>query len=65
MTELLVWMDLEMTGLDPERERIIELAIATRHYGNLNACVQRPCTTWNISRPRSTNVSLNLTRRSS
>ncbi|MCA9664063.1 MAG: oligoribonuclease [Myxococcales bacterium] len=23
---LLVWMDLEMTGLDPERERIIEIA---------------------------------------
>ncbi|MEZ4359149.1 MAG: oligoribonuclease [Kofleriaceae bacterium] len=26
-TDLLVWMDLEMTGLDPERERIIELAV--------------------------------------
>jgi oligoribonuclease len=26
MSDLLVWMDLEMTGLDPERERIIELA---------------------------------------
>jgi oligoribonuclease len=25
-TGLLVWMDLEMTGLDPERERIIEIA---------------------------------------
>ena len=24
--EALVWMDLEMTGLDPERERIIEVA---------------------------------------
>jgi oligoribonuclease len=24
--DLLVWMDLEMTGLDPERERIIEVA---------------------------------------
>ena len=24
---LLVWLDMEMTGLDPERERIIELAI--------------------------------------
>ena len=23
----LVWLDMEMTGLDPERERIIELAI--------------------------------------
>jgi len=27
MTDLLVWMDLEMTGLDAERERIIELAV--------------------------------------
>ncbi|MCA9679793.1 MAG: oligoribonuclease [Kofleriaceae bacterium] len=27
MADLLVWMDLEMTGLDPERERIIELAV--------------------------------------
>ncbi len=27
MTDLLVWMDLEMTGLDPDRERIIELAV--------------------------------------
>ena len=26
MSDVLVWMDLEMTGLDPDRERIIELA---------------------------------------
>ena len=26
MPDLMVWMDLEMTGLDPERERIIEIA---------------------------------------
>ena len=25
-SENLVWMDLEMTGLDPEKERIIEIA---------------------------------------
>jgi oligoribonuclease len=25
--DLLVWMDLEMTGLDPERERILELSV--------------------------------------
>jgi oligoribonuclease len=25
-TDVLVWMDMEMTGLDPERERIIEVA---------------------------------------
>jgi len=27
-TNLLVWMDMEMSGLDPERERIIEIATA-------------------------------------
>ena len=27
MTDRLVWMDLEMTGLDPDKERIIELAV--------------------------------------
>ncbi len=27
MADLLVWMDLEMTGLEPDRERIIELAV--------------------------------------
>lgn len=26
VSDLLVWMDLEMTGLDPDRERIIEIA---------------------------------------
>ena len=26
MTANLVWMDLEMTGLDPERDLIIEMA---------------------------------------
>ena len=26
LNEILVWMDLEITGLEPERERIIELA---------------------------------------
>jgi oligoribonuclease len=25
--DVLVWLDMEMTGLDPERERIIELAV--------------------------------------
>ena len=25
-TDVLVWLDMEMTGLDPERERIIEMA---------------------------------------
>lgn len=27
MTDVLVWIDMEMTGLDPARERIIELAV--------------------------------------
>ena len=27
MTDVLVWLDMEMTGLDPDRERIIELAV--------------------------------------
>jgi oligoribonuclease len=27
VTDPLVWIDMEMTGLDPERERIIELAV--------------------------------------
>lgn len=26
-TDRLVWMDLEMTGLDPEKERVIEIAV--------------------------------------
>jgi len=26
----LCWLDMEMTGLDPERERIIEVATAAR-----------------------------------
>ena len=25
-SDVLVWLDMEMTGLDPERERIIEIA---------------------------------------
>ena len=32
MTQLdkqnLIWIDLEMTGLDPEQERIIEIALS-------------------------------------
>ncbi|MEZ4288433.1 MAG: oligoribonuclease [Polyangiales bacterium] len=27
MTSSIVWMDLEMTGLDPDKERIIEIAV--------------------------------------
>ena len=37
----LVWLDLEMTGLDPESERIIEIAtIVTDH--DLNVVAEGP-----------------------
>ena len=28
----LVWLDLEMTGLDPDSERIIEIAVAVTNH---------------------------------
>lgn len=37
----IVWMDLEMTGLDPERERIIEIATVITD-GNLNTIKEGP-----------------------
>ena len=37
----LVWLDMEMTGLDPERERIIELAIIVTD-SNLNTVAESP-----------------------
>ncbi len=37
----LVWMDLEMTGLDPERERIIEIATLVTD-GELNPIAEGP-----------------------
>ena len=37
----LVWMDLEMTGLDPERERIIEMATIITD-GNLEIIAEGP-----------------------
>lgn len=30
MKTTLIWIDLEMTGLDPERDRIIEIATGHR-----------------------------------
>lgn len=39
--DLLVWMDLEMTGLDPERERIIEMATLVTD-GDLNVVAEGP-----------------------
>ncbi len=40
-TAKLVWMDLEMTGLDPERERIIEIATVVTD-GELNVLAEGP-----------------------
>jgi oligoribonuclease len=40
-TAKLVWMDLEMTGLDPERERIIEIATIVTD-GELNVLAEGP-----------------------
>ncbi|MDR1275326.1 MAG: oligoribonuclease [Candidatus Accumulibacter sp.] len=37
----LVWLDMEMTGLDPERERIIELAMIITD-GDLNIVAESP-----------------------
>ena len=41
MSDLLLWMDLEMTGLDPDRERIIELA-AVITTGELEIVAEGP-----------------------
>ena len=37
----LVWLDMEMTGLDPERERILEMAMIVTD-GNLNTLAESP-----------------------
>jgi oligoribonuclease len=37
----LVWLDMEMTGLDPERERIIEMAVIVTD-SNLNIVAEGP-----------------------
>lgn len=39
--DAIVWMDLEMTGLDPEKERIIEIAVLITD-GNLNVIAEGP-----------------------
>jgi oligoribonuclease len=41
MPELLVWMDLEMSGLDAERERILELAVVLTD-GELEVVAEGP-----------------------
>src|SRR5690606_32711908 len=37
----LVWLDMEMTGLDPEKERIIEVAVVVTDL-NLNTLAEGP-----------------------
>lgn len=37
----LIWIDLEMTGLDPERDRIIEIATLVTD-ANLNILAEGP-----------------------
>lgn len=41
MTDVLVWMDLEMTGLEPARDRVIELAVLITD-GELNPVADGP-----------------------
>jgi oligoribonuclease len=41
VSDLLVWMDLEMTGLDPDKERIIEAAIIVT-AGDLTIVAEGP-----------------------
>jgi oligoribonuclease len=44
----LVWLDMEMTGLEPERERIIELAMVVTN-ANLDILAQSP--EWVVHQP--------------
>lgn len=41
-SELLVWMDLEMTGLDPDRETILEIATLITN-ADLRVVAEGPC----------------------
>ena len=44
----LVWLDMEMTGLDPERDRIIEMAMIVTD-GNLDTVAESPV--WVVHQP--------------
>ncbi|MDR3299489.1 MAG: oligoribonuclease [Candidatus Accumulibacter sp.] len=46
----LIWLDMEMTGLDPERERIIELAMIVTD-SNLETVAESPV--WVVHQPDS------------
>lgn len=65
VTSNLVWMDLEMTGLDPERDVILEMATIVTD-GNLNVIAEgRRSQSRNLKRnwPRWTNGIRRTTRR--
>ena len=47
----LIWIDLEMTGLDPERDRIIEIATLVTD-ANLNILAELPDPVRNSGRRR-------------
>jgi len=49
-SEFLVWMDLEMTGLDPERETILEIATLITN-AELEVVAEGPCLV--VHHPRS------------
>jgi oligoribonuclease len=49
-SEFLVWMDLEMTGLDPDRETILEIATLITN-ARLDVVAEGPCLV--IHQPRS------------
>ncbi|WP_028452044.1 oligoribonuclease [Chitinilyticum aquatile] len=44
----LIWLDMEMTGLDPQNDKIIELAIVITD-GNLNTVAESP--SWVVHQP--------------
>ena len=44
----LVWLDMEMTGLDPERERILEMAVIVTD-SELNTLAESPV--WVVHQP--------------
>ena len=51
--DVLVWMDLEMTGLDVEKDAIVEIAVAGHVGDDARAARRRAWPWWWPSRPRS------------
>ena len=52
----LIWLDLEMTGLDPEHERIIEIATIITD-SELNIIAEGPCLLYTSPSPRDLKLS--------